>query len=152
NFLVPKGIDGPAGVPWPQAVVANLALIGLFAVQHSVMARPAFKEYWTRYIPKPIERSTYVLLANLVVMLLVWQWQPIDTVVWSVSPGPVYYVLIGLFLIGFLLVPTVSLMINHFDLFGLRQTWLNLKGRAYTSLAFRTPMLYAHVRHPLYIG
>ncbi len=153
NYVVPKSIDVPAAAdPVGWAVAINLALVGVFALQHSVMARPAFKAVWTRLVPHPIERSTYLLFSCLVLALLMWQWRPIDAVVWSVPSGVGYYLLTGLFAVGWLMVPTVSLMINHFDLFGVRQGWLHLRGRENTPLPFGTPMLYAHMRHPLYVG
>jgi len=124
----------------------------MFGVQHSVMARPWFKRVWTRVVPGPIERSTYVLLSCLVTMLLMWQWRGIDAVVWNVEQPLARGLAWGLFAIGWLLVPAVSLLINHFDLFGTRQVWLYLRGQEYTSLPFGTPLLYKHVRHPLYIG
>lgn len=152
NFLVPKSIDSPVTSAAAPAVAINLLLVGVFAVQHSVMARPAFKRWWTRIVPQPIERSTYLLAANLVTMLLIWQWRPIDTVVWDVQQPVARTVLWVLFAAGWLSVPVVSLLINHFDLFGLRQVWLHFQGRPYTPLPFRTPLAYAHVRHPLYLG
>jgi protein-S-isoprenylcysteine O-methyltransferase Ste14 len=127
-------------------------LLALFAVPHSVMARPAFKRWWTQFVPKPIERSVYVLIANLSVMLLMWQWRPIRPNVWDVQHPAGRALAYGLFAAGWLLVPVASLMINHFDLFGVRQVWLHLKGRPYTVLPFRTPLLYRLVRHPLYVG
>src|SRR5262249_13231862 len=137
NFLVPKSIDsgtlGPIGV----ALAVDLGLIALFSLQHSIMARPAFKRVWTRMVPQPIERSTYVLASNLVLILLMWLWQPIDMKIWDVSSGPIYALLITLFVAGWLLVPLVSLMINHFDLFGTRQVWLYFQGQPYSSLPFR---------------
>jgi methanethiol S-methyltransferase len=151
NVGVPKSIDsasGPVGV----AVVIDLLLLELFAAQHSIMARPAFKRLWTRYVPQVIERSTYVLAANLVVILLMWQWRGIDTVVWDVQQPVLRVALWALFVVGWLMVPAVSLMIDHFDLFGIRQVWLHLKGRAYEALPFQVTALYKHVRHPLYIG
>jgi protein-S-isoprenylcysteine O-methyltransferase Ste14 len=152
NLFVPKSIDsgtpGSVGV----AVAINLGLIGLFGLQHSIMARPAFKRIWTRIVPQPIERSTYVLASNLVLILLMWLWQPIDAPIWNVASGPAYWILVALFVAGWLLVPAVSLMINHFDLFGMRQVWLEFRGKPYTSLPFRTPMAYRFVRHPLYLG
>jgi protein-S-isoprenylcysteine O-methyltransferase Ste14 len=151
NVLVPKSIDSttaPVGV----AVVIDMLLLELFAAQHSIMARPAFKRVWTRYVPQVIERSTYVLASNLVVILLMWQWRGIDTVVWDVRQPVMRAALWGFFGVGWLLVPAVSLMINHFDLFGIRQVWLHLKGQAYEDLPFRVPLLYKWVRHPLYIG
>jgi methanethiol S-methyltransferase len=152
NFLVPKSIDSPAAGTTATAIAINLLLLGLFAAQHSIMARPAFKQVWTRIIPQPIERSTYVLVANLVTILLMWQWRGIGTVVWDVEQPIARAALWCLFAFGWLLVPAVSLMIDHFDLFGTRQVWLLLKGRQYEALPFRVPMLYKHVRHPLYVG
>ena len=152
NFLVPKTIDSPTGGPLGVAIGINVLLLGLFAVQHSVMAQPAFKRIWTRIVPTPIERSTYVLIANLVTILVMWQWRGMDAIVWDVETPVLRYALWGLFAFGWLLVPAVSLMIDHFDLFGTRQVWLYLRKREYQSQPFRTPMLYSRVRHPLYIG
>lgn len=152
NFLVSNSIDSIApGGPWLAAGV-DLLLIGVFAVQHSVMARPGFKRVWTRVIPTEIERSTYVLLSCAVTALLMWQWRGIGAIVWDVRHPAARAALWGLFAAGWFMVPAVSLMINHFDLFGTRQVWLHLRGRAYTSLPFRTPMLYNRMRHPLYVG
>lgn len=151
NFLAPKSIDS-APAPWGPALVVDVALITLFGLQHSVMARPWFKRLWTRLVPAPIERSTYVLVSCAVTFLLMWQWQGINTPVWDIQ-HPVGRVLLwGLFAAGWLLVPAVSLMINHFDLFGTRQVWLHLHGKPYTSEPFRTPWLYRFMRHPLYVG
>jgi protein-S-isoprenylcysteine O-methyltransferase Ste14 len=130
----------------------DIALIALFGIQHSVMARPKFKRWWTQFVPQAIERSTYVLFSNLLVMLLMWQWRPIGGVVWDIQNPVGRASLYELFAIGWLMVPAVSLMINHFDLFGTRQVWLNMRGHAYSSLPFRTPMAYRFVRHPLYVG
>ena len=152
NWFVPKSIDQPAGGPIGSAIAVDLLLLGLFALQHSVMARPAFKEVWTHFIPRPIERSTYVLASCVVTVLLMWQWRAIDVVVWDVQNSVGRAILIGLFAAGWLMVPAVSLMINHFDLFGTRQVWLYFQGREYTPLSFRTPLLYSRVRHPLYLG
>jgi protein-S-isoprenylcysteine O-methyltransferase Ste14 len=148
-----KTIDSPtAATPLSTALLINVALLALFAVPHSVMARPGFKQWWTKFVPKPIERSVYVLIANLCVILLMWQWRPMTTVVWHV-PGPVGRALVWtVFAAGWLLVPLASLMISHFDLFGTRQVWLHLREQAYEYLPFRTPMLYSLVRHPLYVG
>jgi methanethiol S-methyltransferase len=155
NLLVPKTIDGPpAGGSSNSsvAVLVNLLLLTLFTVPHSVMARPAFKARWTRVVPPALERSVYVLIANLSIILLLWQWRPIGNVIWDV-PGPVGRALVWtLFGAGWLLVPLASLMINHFDLFGTRQVWLHLRDRTYSYPPFRTPMLYKVVRHPLYVG
>jgi methanethiol S-methyltransferase len=152
NLLVPKTIDGAAEGTLGAAVAIDLALLGLFAAQHSIMARPAFKRIWTQIVPQPIERSTYVLASNLVTILLMWQWRSIGTVVWDVQQPILRASLWGLFAVGWLLVPSVTLMLDHFDLFGTRQVWLNLRGRDYEPLPFRVPALYKHVRHPLYIG
>jgi protein-S-isoprenylcysteine O-methyltransferase Ste14 len=152
NILVPKSVDsGPVG-PVGEALAVNLSLIALFGLQHSIMARPWFKAIWTRLVPQPIERSTYVWISNALVVLLMWQWRPMDAVVWDVQEPAVRAALWGLFAAGWLLVPLASLMINHFDLFGTRQVWLHLIGREYAPLPFRTPLLYARVRHPLYVG
>lgn len=151
NFLVPNSIDSAPAEPL-FAIGVNVLLIGLFGVQHSVMARPWFKRIWTRLIPQPIERSTYCLFSCGVTFLLMWQWRGLDAVVWDVQDPLGRGLLWGLFAAGWLMVPAVSLMINHFDLFGTRQVWLYLRGRPYTSLPFRTPMLYDRIRHPLYVG
>ncbi len=152
GFVVPQTIDAPASAGSPVDVIINVALILVFAVQHSVMARPAFKRAWTRIVPQPIERSTYVLLSCLVVILLMWQWRPLDVVVWNASGAATRAVSWTLFAAGWLMVPAVSLMIDHFDLFGTRQVWLYLRRREYRPLEFRVPLLYRRVRHPLYLG
>ena len=152
DLWVPKTIDTPTTASPAVAVLIDLLLVAAFSVQHSVMARPAFKRLWTRLVPNPIERSTYVLLSCVALALLMWQWRSIDSVVWHVEHPAGRAVLWTLFAAGWLMVPVVSLMINHFDLFGLRQVWLHLLGREYEPLPFRTPMLYAHIRHPLYVG
>lgn len=153
NLLLPKTIDGPiTDGSLAAAVAIDLLLLAAFAVQHSVMARPAFKRHWTRIIPAPVERSTYVLISCSVTMLLIWQWRPIPIVIWDVQ-GPIgWWFGMALFAAGWLAVPVVSLMINHFDLFGTRQVWLHLQGKEYTPLPFRTPLAYSWVRHPLYLG
>jgi protein-S-isoprenylcysteine O-methyltransferase Ste14 len=152
NFFVPKTIDTTAAGGIGLAVAVNLLLLGLFAAQHSIMARPGFKRVWTRIVPQPIERSTYVLVTCAVTALLVWQWRGIDGVIWDIQQPVLRTAMWGLFAIGWLLVPVVSLLIDHFDLFGTRQVWLHLLGRDYESLPFRVPLFYKHVRHPLYIG
>jgi protein-S-isoprenylcysteine O-methyltransferase Ste14 len=152
NSLVSKSIDSTAAGPISKAILVDVLLLALFAVQHSVMARPGFKRVWTRIIPEPIERSTYVLVSCAVTLLLMWQWRGIDQVVWNAQPPMLRGFLWGLFAIGWLLVPLASLLINHFDLFGTRQVWLHLLGRDYQALPFRVPSLYKHLRHPLYIG
>src|SRR5262245_9861692 len=152
NLLLPKSIDTAAVVSVGWALLINVALILLFGLQHSIMARPGFKRVWTRLVPQPIERSTYVLISSLLLLLLTWLWQGIGTVIWDVQHPVGRGLLWGLFAAGWLLVPLTTLMINHFDLFGTRQVWLYLRGRPYTSLSFRTPYLYNRVRHPLYVG
>ena len=152
NFLVPRSIDNAIQSPIGWAIAINLGLIALFGLQHSIMARPSFKKVWTRIIPQPIERSTYMLATNLVVVLLLWQWRSIETVVWHVEGTVGRTILWSLFATGWLAVPLVTLLINHFDLFGLRQVWMHLKGQKYEHLPFRVPSVYKKVRHPLYVG
>lgn len=145
-------IDGIAREPFWRAMIINALLIGLFAVQHSVMARPTFKRWWTGIVPETIERSTYVLLSCLLIILLMWQWRPLGGLVWDVTHPAARAALHGLFAFGWVMVPAVSLLINHFDLFGSRQVWLHLRGRQYSSPPFREPMVYRYIRHPLYVG
>ncbi|HKY03623.1 MAG TPA: isoprenylcysteine carboxylmethyltransferase family protein [Blastocatellia bacterium] len=152
NLVVPKSIDsGPVG-PLGEALSINAGLLALFALQHSLMARPWFKRAWTRLIPEPVERSTYVLFSSLALLLLFWQWRPMGGVVWDVEEQALRFVLYGLCAMGWLLVLVSTFLINHFDLFGLRQVYLFLLGKEYTQLVFKTPVLYRHVRHPLYLG
>ena len=152
NFGVPTTLDGPASGSLMVAFGIDAALLTLFAVQHSVMARKWFKEWWTRIVPKPLERSTYVLFSSLALILLFWLWQPLGGVVWSVEDPLGRVILRGLFAFGWALVLVSTFLINHFDLFGLRQVWLYLRGRSYTTLHFGTPGPYRLVRHPLYVG
>ena len=152
NFGVPKSIDSGPEVPFLGALAINAALLGVFAVQHSVMARQWFKRAWTRFVPSVVERSTYVLLSSLALLLLFWKWQPMGGVIWKVENSMGQAVIYGLYAAGWGIVLAATFLINHFDLFGLRQVWLNLRGRAYTPLAFRTPGMYRLVRHPLYVG
>jgi protein-S-isoprenylcysteine O-methyltransferase Ste14 len=152
NFWVPKSIDSGASGPLGAALLVDVLLLGLFAVQHSVMARPAFKRWWTRLVPPPMERSTYVLLASLVLALLFWQWRPIAGTVWSVADPVGRALLLALYGLGWLIVLLSTFMINHFDLFGLRQVTLSLRGREYTHLPFVTRALYRFVRHPIMLG
>lgn len=152
NLYVPKSIDfGGALVAPGLALVINLALLALFALQHSVMARPGFKRVWTRLIPEPIERSTFVLATSLCLALLFWQWRPMPRVLWSVS-GAAALVLSALFWLGWLIQLASTFMVSHFDLFGLRQVSAFLRGRPYPAIAFVTPLFYRLVRHPLYVG
>jgi protein-S-isoprenylcysteine O-methyltransferase Ste14 len=151
--FVPKTIDGPATHLWPgEAMLVNALLLALFAVPHSVMARPAFKRWWTQFVAKPVERSVYVMFANVSVIVLMWLWQPMTAVVWDVHAPAGRAALWALFLTGWLLVPLASLMIDHFDLFGTRQVWLHLRGRVAEHVPFHTPWLYRFIRHPLYVG
>ena len=151
NLWVSKSLDSaPANGLF--AVGVDVLLIGLFGLQHSIMARPWFKRIWTRLVPQPIERSTYVLISCVAVFLLMWQWRGLDAIIWNVQHPVGRGLLWALFAAGWLMVPAVSLMINHFDLFGTRQVWLYLRGRPYTALPFRTPLLYNRMRHPLYVG
>jgi methanethiol S-methyltransferase len=152
NFVVPKSIDSSPDSPLGQALLINALLLGLFAVQHSVMARPAFKRWWTRFVPKPVERSTFVLFASLALIALFAYWQPIGGVIWDVQDPVGQAVLYGLCAFGWGLVLVATFLINHFDLFGLRQVWLHLRGKEYRPLNFGTPGLYKIVRHPLYVG
>jgi protein-S-isoprenylcysteine O-methyltransferase Ste14 len=152
DLFVPKSIDSTPESPLGQALLINALLLGLFAVQHSVMARPAFKRWWTRFVPKPVERSTYVLFSSLALIALFVHWQPIGGVIWDVQDPIGQAVLYGLFAFGWGLVLVATFLINHFDLFGLRQVWLYLRGKEYRPLNFGTPALYKIVRHPLYVG
>jgi len=152
DFLVPQSIDSPSGGPIGPAVMVNLLLLAMFGLQHSVMARPAFKRVWTRLVPQAIERSTYMLASSVALGLLMWAWRGIDVVVWNIHQPAFRGLAWALFAMGWLAVPAVSLLINHFDLFGIRQVWLNLRDQPYTALPFRTPLVYKHVRHPLYLG
>ena len=152
NFGVPRTLDGTPSGPLAVAFAIDVALLGFFAVQHSVMARRWFKDRWTRIVPKPLERSTYVLFSSLALILLFWQWRPLGGVVWSIEAPVGRIVLHGLFGFGWALVLISTFLINHFDLFGLRQVWLYLLGRPYTTLRFGTPGPYRLVRHPLYVG
>jgi len=153
NVAVPKSIDSGAAVPLAEALIVNLLLLGLFAVQHSVMARPAFKRWWTRIVPEPIERSTFVLAATLALALLLWQWRPIaDPVIWTVENRTAVLALNAVFWLGWAVLLTSTFLINHFELFGLRQVFARLTGRTVPAAEFRTPFLYRHVRHPIYLG
>jgi len=152
NWFVPKSID--SGVPgsFIPSLVVDAVLLGLFAIQHSAMARPGFKKAWTKIVPHTIERSTYVLLASLLLALLFWQWRPIPEVVWSVNNSAASTVLWVIFFAGWATVLVSTFLIGHFDLFGLRQVYLYQVGKAYTTSGFKTPGLYKVVRHPIMLG
>jgi len=152
NIVVPKSIDSGAEGPFVPAMLIDAVLLGLFAIQHSVMARQGFKRWWTQFIPKPIERSTYVLLSSLLLVLLFWQWQPILSVIWNVTNPIGSLALTAIFWAGWLLVLASTFVINHFDLFGLRQVYIFLKGKEYTHLVFQKRLFYKIVRHPLLLG
>lgn len=152
DIAVPRSVDNGVPAALGEAIVVNMLLLGLFALQHSVMARPAFKRWWTRFVPAPIERSTYVLIASLVLFLLYWQWRTMPTIIWDVTWPPAVLLLWALFGLGWLTVLASTFMINHFDLFGLRQVYLAWRGEPYTNLTFRTSMLYRTVRHPIMVG
>jgi protein-S-isoprenylcysteine O-methyltransferase Ste14 len=151
NYPVPKSIDvGPEG-GLAQSIVINVVLLGVFAFQHSVMARPAFKRWWTRIVPASCERSTYVLISSLLLILIFWQWRPIVTTVWHVE-GLSASLLMAICWIGWLTALASSYMIDHFELFGLRQVYAAVCGVAVRSQPFKTPLLYRVVRHPLMLG
>jgi methanethiol S-methyltransferase len=152
GLVVPKSIDSGPVVPWAEAAVINLLLMALFAVQHSVMARPQFKQWWTRYVPRSVERSTYVLFASLALILLFWQWRPMPDVVWQIADLGIATAVMGLSFFGWFLVFTSTFLINHFELFGLHQVVNNLAGRGMPAPRFKTPALYKFVRHPIYLG
>ncbi len=152
NLVVPKSIDSTPIMPLINAVLVNVALLSIFGIQHSVMARQGFKEWWTKFVPKPVERSTYVLFSSLCLIALFYFWQPIGITIWNIEHPIGRNILYSLFAFGWLLVLVTTFLINHFDLFGLRQVYLYLRGKEYTQLKFVTPGPYKLVRHPLYVG
>jgi methanethiol S-methyltransferase len=152
NIAVPRSVDHGLAAPIGEAIVVNVLLLGLFAVQHSVMARPAFKRWWTRFVPEAIERSTYVLVASLALILLYWQWRTMPALVWDVTSTAGRLALYVLFWLGWAIVFSATFMVDHFDLFGLRQVYLAWRGKPYTDIGFRSPLLYRLVRHPIMLG
>ena len=151
NYLVPKSIDRGGATSLSEAIVVNLLLLGLFAIQHSIMARPAFKQWWARILPVACQRSTYVLLSSLILLLLFWQWRPIPVPVWQIGGIP-SWLLIGAYWLGWLIVFASTFMIDHFDLSGLRQAFFALRGAEIPGQTFKTPLSYKIVRHPLMLG
>jgi protein-S-isoprenylcysteine O-methyltransferase Ste14 len=152
NILVPKSIDSPPAMPFLQALMINAVLLSMFALQHSIMARQWFKRMLTRVIPEPAERPTYVLFSSLALILMFWQWQPLGGIIWEIENPVGIAAMYAGFVLGWLIVLVSTFMINHFDLFGLRQVVLYFMRRPYTPLPFRTPIFYKYVRHPLYFG
>ena len=152
DIVVPKGIDTGAAGSLGGALVVDVVLLGIFALQHSVMARQPFKRWWTQYVPQAVERSTYVLLSSLALILLYWQWRPIPGVVWSVTNPAGAGILWAIFWIGWVVVLISTFLINHFELFGLHQVYANWQGARFEHPSFRTPLFYNFVRHPIYFG
>jgi methanethiol S-methyltransferase len=152
NLPVPKTIDSGEAGPLVPALIIDTLLLGLFAVQHSVMARPAFKRWWTRFVPQAVERTTYVVLASLALVFLYWQWRPIPQPVWSATSPAIVAILQAVFWIGWATVLVSTFLISHFELFGISQVYARLRGQTLPEPVFRTPFLYKRVRHPLYLG
>lgn len=152
NLVVPKGIDGGTAGAVVPSILINAALLSLFVIQHTIMARPVFKRWWTRIIPEPMERSIFVAAASACLMLLFWQWRPLPGVVWHVEHHALRWLLVGVSMAGWAIVLASSFMINHFDLFGLRQTWFGVTGRPRPEVPFVLTGLYKFVRHPLMVG
>ena len=152
GLVVPKTIDTGTVVPMADATIVNLLLMSLFAIQHSVMARKQFKQWWTQFVPKSVERSTYVLFTCLALILLFWQWRPMPAVIWNIQNPQIAMAVMELSFVGWLIVLTSTFLINHFELFGLHQVANNLVGRPMPTPRFRTPLYYKFVRHPIYLG
>jgi methanethiol S-methyltransferase len=152
NVFVPKSIDSGGGAFSLTSLLIDSLLLGLFAIQHSVMARQGFKKQWTKLVPHPIERSTYVLFASLCLILLYWQWRPMTGVVWDVENAAGRWILLAFSAVGWLTVLASTMLISHAELFGLRQVSSYMRGQPYTPIGFKTPSLYQHVRHPIYMG
>jgi methanethiol S-methyltransferase len=152
DFIVPKTIDSGPSAAMPEALITDVLLLGLFAVQHSVMARPGFKAAWTRIVPRSVERSTFVLFSSLLLALIFWKWQAIPAVVWDISTPALRSLVLVLFALGWLVLLLSTFMINHFDLFGLRQVYLRMRGQEYAPLNFTQKAFYKFVRHPIMLG
>ncbi|WP_455208690.1 methanethiol S-methyltransferase [Kaarinaea lacus] len=152
NIMVTPSLDSLGDSNLIQALLIDVGLLTAFALQHSIMARPAFKRQWTKLVPKPIERSTYVLASTAILAAIVYFWQPLGGVIWEVTNPVAVGVLYTLFAFGWAILFLASFQISHFDLFGLRQVWLYFTGKPYTNLSFKTPWLYRYMRHPLYVG
>lgn len=152
NIVVTPSLDSPGQGDLMQAMLINAGLLGLFALQHSIMARPAFKRAIARFIPQHVERSTYVLASTVLLAAIVYFWQPMGGVIWQLTDPVAIAVVYGVFAIGWAILFMASFQLNHFDLFGLRQVWLYFRGEDYTYLTFKTPWLYRYMRHPLYVG
>ena len=152
NLLVSKSIDSGSESSLAQSLIVNLVLLGLFAVQHTLMARPAFKRWWTKIVPVQVERSTFVLIASLLLLLLYWRWRPMTGVIWSVEHPAGKALLLGLFWFGWVIVLLSTFMVDHFDLFGLRQVWLHLRNQEYHHVKFQYNRLYRYIRHPIMLG
>ena len=152
GMVVPRTLDSGAAGPLTRALIVDLVLMSIFALQHSVMARPQFKRWWTQFVPPSVERTTFVLLASLSLALLFWQWQPIPTPLWQIADPRIALAVTGLSFVGWLIVLTSTFLINHFELFGLHQVANNLAGRPMPAPRFRMPLFYKFVRHPIYLG
>ena len=152
NLAVPKSIDSGAAGPLYEALLLNAGLLALFGLQHSVMARPSWKRWFTRVVPRSVERSSYVLASSAALILLFWQWRPIPTSLFQIENEFAWSVVTGVYLLGYAVILEATLLIDHFDLFGLRQVFLRATGRTYTEKSFVTPWLYKRIRHPLYAG
>jgi protein-S-isoprenylcysteine O-methyltransferase Ste14 len=152
GLVAPKTIDTGTAAPLAEALIVNLLLMAIFAIQHSVMARKPFKRWWTQFVPASVERSTYVLYSSLALMLLFWQWRPIPTVIWHIEQPQIAFAVMALSFVGWLIVLTSTFLINHFELFGLHQVASNLGGHPMPAPSFKTPLYYKFVRHPIYLG